>query len=437
MTHKTDDKVVVLHDEPPPKKKPWDWRTTTINAQDLCDKKFPEVQFIVPGLVPEGVTLLASRPKLGKTWLLLQIGSAVASGVAVLVPQATDEQPLEGDVLYLNLEDGDRRAQRRMTKLFGARRETWPARMTLATKWRRFDQGGLDDIRAWCRSVTRPTLVMIDTLKRVRPPRKPNQSDYDADYEASEGLQALAHEFPGLAFIVAHHDRKMNAEDVFDTVSGTLGLTGGVDTIAILKRHAQGVTLHIEGRDLLEEVAKAVCFDRETCRWVVQGEAVEVHQADERKRVLDVLAASSDGLATSEIIAAARLVSRGAADMLLLRMLKDGQIERIKKGTYGLPGTRGRIVARMSEKVSEKSEKVRSDPKVLKDQEDKLQSHDLTHLTGGSGSEKLDGVHILPALGGPEPSGPAAEAPMATIDDIGPAATIASFIPWVARNQNS
>jgi hypothetical protein len=127
------------------RKKSWDWKSETIDARDLCDKTFPAVKFIIPGLFPEGVTLLVSRPKLGKTWLLLQIGSAVASGVSSLVPQVPDESPLEGDVLYLNLEDGERRAQRRMTKLFGARREMWPPRMKLATRWRKFDQGGLDD----------------------------------------------------------------------------------------------------------------------------------------------------------------------------------------------------------------------------------------------------------------------------------------------------
>jgi hypothetical protein len=318
------------------RKAPWDWKAATINARDLCDKTFPVVKFIVPGLFPEGVTLLVSRPKLGKTWLLLQIGSAVASGVIVLVPQVPDESPLEGDVLYLNLEDGERRAQRRMTKLFGARREMWPARMKLATRWRKFDQGGLDDIRAWCLSVVRPVLVMIDTLKKVRPRKKPNQNDYDADYEACEGLKALVEEFPGLAILVAHHDRKMDADDVFDTVSGTLGLTGGVDTIAILKRRSQRVTLYIESRDLLEEVAKAVRFDRETCRWIIEGEAAEVHRSDERKRVLEALKGVEGGRSPLEIAALANL-SHANAKQLLVRMAEAGEVRKAGYGRYCHP----------------------------------------------------------------------------------------------------
>jgi hypothetical protein len=283
------------------------WRDGIINAQDLCDLKFPDLKFIVPGLFPEGVTLIVSRPKLGKSWLLLQVGAAIANGVSVL---ASGDHPLQGDVLYLNLEDGDRKAQRRMTKHFGALRQNWPSRMMIARSWRRFDQGGINDLREWCRSVEKPTLVCVDTLKRVRPPKKAGQSDYDADYEACQGLLQLAHEFPGLAFLVAHHDRKMDAEDVFDTVSGTLGLTGGVDTIAVLKRKAQSVTLHVEGRDLNDSVEKAIQFDRETCRWEILGEAAEFNRSAERTRVLNALKDAPGGLSVSEIKAAAELRSR-------------------------------------------------------------------------------------------------------------------------------
>lgn len=103
------------------------------------------------------------------------------------------------------------------------------------------------------------------------------------------------------------------ADDVFDTVSGTLGLTGGVDTIGILKRRAQGVTLHIEGRDLPDGVEKAMRFDRETGRWAMLGDAAEVFRSDARSAVLEVLrTALKEGLAVAEIMAAADLDSRAA-----------------------------------------------------------------------------------------------------------------------------
>jgi hypothetical protein len=314
-------------------RKPCAWRDNLIDPQKLCDERFPEVKYVTPGIFPEGVILLASRPKLGKSWLLLQITTAIASGTVTLV---ASDHPVQGDVLYLALEDTPRRLQRRLTKYFGAQRETWPKRLALFTTWRRLDQGGLDDLREWCRSVAKPTLIAIDTLKKVRPPKRNKQSDYDADYEACEGLMEVAKEFPGLSIIVAHHDRKMDAEDVFDTVSGTLGLTGGVDTIALLKRSSKGTTLHAEGRDLVDAVEKAVSFDRETCRWMILGEAVEVQRSGERARVLAALVDLPDGLTVLEIQAAAQLHNRGATDMLLSRMAQDGDIYRVGRGRYSL-----------------------------------------------------------------------------------------------------
>jgi hypothetical protein len=309
------------------------WRDFAISAPDLCDEQFPSVRFLIPGLIPEGVMLLVGRPKLGKSWLLLQIASSVAQGTITLVSDP-NTPPACGDVLHLSLEDGKRRLQRRMTKYFGALRRNWPARMTIVPQWRRLDQGGIDDIRDWCKSVPNPILVTIDTLKKVRPTTRGTETNYATDYEANEQLVQLCHEFPGLAIIVAHHDRKMDADDPFDTISGTLGLTGGVDTIGLLKRSGQGITLHIQGRDLVDTVEKAVQLDRETCRWIILGEASDVQRSKEWRLVLDALRPAVDGLTVKAIMDETGLRARNSLDLLLGRMVREGAIVRPKRGIY-------------------------------------------------------------------------------------------------------
>ena len=360
------------------------WRKELIDVQQLCEQQFPDLRYVVPGLFPEGVTLLASRPKLGKSWLLLQIGLAVANGVTTLV---SSDKLVCGDVLYLALEDSPRRLKRRMQKYSGPNRDAWPRRFTPVTNWKRLDEGGLDALRAWCKSVEKPTLILIDVLKRVRAPRGRNQSDYDADYEACRGLQELASEL-GITIIVAHHDRKMDAEDVFDTVSGTLGLIGGVDAIAVIKRKGNAVTLYIEGRDLIDTVEKAINFDRETCRWSILGEAAEVQRSGERQRVLTALGNVSDGMSVGEIVAAASLVSRNAADNLLFHMLRDGEVSRVKRGVYSLPGV---AMTKNSAKITKKQ---RSDLNTLKNQGDFAQSHNLSDLSEALHQSDNDGLDI-------------------------------------------
>jgi hypothetical protein len=171
----------------------------------------------------------------------------------------------------------------------------------------------------------------------------------------------------------------MDADDVFDTVSGTLGLTGGVDTIAILKRSAKGTTLHVEGRDLVDAVEKAVHFDRETCRWTILGDAAEVQRSAERSKVLSALAKAPEGLSTSEIIGVAGLGSRNAADLLLSRMAEVGEVERVKRGVYGLPGTRANLSSKKERQID------RQKPKPLKLQEDKHLSVNLSDVSKQTG----------------------------------------------------
>ena len=89
-------------------------------AAELRGKTFPPIRFVAP-FIAEGCTILAGRPKIGKSWLMLATGLDVACD--------------GGDVLYLALEDNERRLQTRMAKLLGPASEarceaTTPMRAT-------------------------------------------------------------------------------------------------------------------------------------------------------------------------------------------------------------------------------------------------------------------------------------------------------------------
>lgn len=304
------------------------WRDHTANAEDLRRTNFPPVNYVVPGVVPEGVTLLASRPKLGKSWLVLDLCVACAGDRFTL----GQIRPVAGDVLYLALEDNKRRLQRRLDRLLrGA--DAWPARLTLATQWRRANEGGLADIEEWCGAVAAPRLVVIDTLEKIRPPGGSGPL-YSADYLAITGLHRIASE-KGLAIVVVHHDRKADGDDPFDTVSGTLGLVGAADTVLLLKRRPTGTVLYARGRDI-EESETAVQFNKASCKWTMLGPAAEVHRSNERARVLEALAEAGRPLPIKEIQTRADLPSRNATDTLLFRMVEAGEIKRVAKGVYDL-----------------------------------------------------------------------------------------------------
>ncbi len=315
-----------------------DWRARVVMANDLQAMTFPPVRHILPGYISEGATLIAGKPKIGKSWLTLDLCLAATANRFTLGTL----KPAQGDVLYLALEDNNRRLKRRMAKLWRSTDARWPGRLALVTDWKRADEGGLDDIEDWCRSVTDPVMVIIDTLEKFRPIQNGKSVAYSADYGAVTRLQKIAGRHR-IAVVINHHVRKMEADDPFDTVSGTLGLTGAADTIIVLKRHAGAVTLHARGRDI-EEVETALQFERATCRWTILGAASEVYVSNERAAVLSALAtASAEGLAVSEIMAATGSNSRGAMDTLLFKMKEGEEIVRVKRGIYALPQDGGKI----------------------------------------------------------------------------------------------
>jgi AAA domain len=335
---------------------------------------FEALKYIVPDLIVEGCVLLAGKPKAGKSWFVLDVGLAVACGGYCL----GDKKCEQGDVLYLALEDGDRRLQRRITKLLPTFGGKWPERFQYVTKWPRANEGGIEAIDEWCETHPDVRLVMIDVLAKSRAPSS-GKGVYQQDYALVSRLQELAVR-RSITILIVHHTRKGASDDPVEEISGTLGLGGGVDAFLVLKRTGSGATLTGRGRDI-EDVDLAVQFNRETCRWIILGEAAEVRLSNERGRVLNVLEEAEDGLSVVEIMRIAQLISRGAADVLLSNMAKQGQVERVKRGVYRLPGTNAKIAA----KQAKKAKKQRLGGKSQKYQKDNVHSKDLSDLrTGGT-----------------------------------------------------
>jgi RecA-family ATPase len=308
------------------------WRDHIYTAAALQHMTFPPVSYCVPGLIPEGLTIIAGKPKIGKSWLALDVCIAVAAERLCL----GDRKPIQGDVLYAAMEDNRKRMQRRIDKLLSPVSASWPERLTLVHSWRRLDKGGVHDVREWIEQANNPRLAILDTLAGVKPIK--TQQGYTEDYESLVALHRLANE-KGVSIIVLHHTRKMEAEDVVDTISGTLGLAGCADTVIVLNRMSQGTTLYVRGRDI-EEAEHAVSFNKHTCRWTILGNAAEVQRSDQRSRILATLLERADPLSPEEIASAAGM-KRGNVDRLLGKMIVDGEILKISRGRYRHPDTVG------------------------------------------------------------------------------------------------
>jgi biotin operon repressor len=291
-------------------------------------KDFPEQRYAVEGLLSEGVTIFAGKPKLGKSWCGLGIALAVASG-----GKALGSIPVEqGNVLYLALEDGQRRLKKRLELMTGYGGEI-PKDLDFATTWNRLDDGGLEQLESWLSERPKARIIFIDTLKRVRP-KDSNRQLYDSDYDAIAPLGDLARKY-GVSIVLIHHTRKQEAEDPIDMISGSTGLSGSADGVLVLTRARMSVQckLHVIGRDN-EDKELMLDWDKGTFGWTLAGDAEQFDLSPERKAIINLLLLDSPVRLSPKEVAKTLNKSEAATRKTMNRMQNDGQIDNDGSGNY-------------------------------------------------------------------------------------------------------
>jgi AAA domain len=295
-------------------------------VDDLLTLDFKPMEHFIPDLIPaEGVTLLVSKPKVGKSWLLYDICISATLGRELL----GGRKAKQGHCLYLALEDSWRRLRSRAEKLLAYHLGPCPG-VTAFTTWDRVDNGGLELIEGWVMNTRAQghaaVCVCIDVLQMIRPLGGERQSVYQRDYVAMQGLRKLAAEL-GIAVIVAHHQRKGSADDLQDTISGTQGLPAAADCSIVLERQASGgFILDVRGRDVEAQQLSAT-FDKDICRWSIGGDANELRRSETRRLILEALRGAPDGMTPREIGDDTGLKA-GTVRPTLLRMVRDGDIKK-------------------------------------------------------------------------------------------------------------
>jgi hypothetical protein len=270
------------------------------NMAELIVTKFEAIRWVIFGLLPEGLAILSGPPKIGKSWLVMNLCIAKAIGGFVLGMFKVEAS----EVLLLSLEDNERRLQDRLIKCLNGIKHNL-SKFHAVTTWRRLDQGGLDDLAQWLEYHPECSLVVIDTIQKIKPHGRKNANAYESDYSIYGDLQRLALKFC-CCILVIHHNRKSdskNNDDPLEQISGSTGITGSMDTILMLKRPrgATGAVLTATGRDI-PEAEFAMTFDGSIGQWVIFGKAAELSMGDNSHSILDVLKAQSGhGLTVEEV----------------------------------------------------------------------------------------------------------------------------------------
>ena len=225
-----------------------------------------------------GMGLLVAKPKIGKSWMVLDLCLSVAAGVPFL-----GFQTRQHGTLYLALEDGASRMQARILKVLDGKPA--PEAAGFCSKlhgWTR----ACWMLWALCWTITRTYTLFVSTpYRRSGQKAKAYENAYDADYDFVGKLKEFA-DSRGICVLLVHHTSKRKADDSFENINGSTGIMGASDFTIILdkkNRMDDEASFILTGRDI-EQQDRVVSFDKSRCVWTMQGTAAEIA---EQRRIAD------------------------------------------------------------------------------------------------------------------------------------------------------
>ena len=239
---------------------------SVIDAHELMERYLPPPKFCVDTLLPHGLSILGGAPKVGKSWLVLDLCVHVAKGEPIW-----NLPTQQSAVLYLCLEDSEKRVQQRLLTITD---DVPEERLFLATRCGKL----ADDLCAQiCEQVAAHPdirLVVVDTFQMVR--GGDAELSYASDYEDVRLLKQLADELD-VALLLVHHLRKRGDSDELNKLSGTTGITGAADAVFVLdksERLLDEARLVCTGRDIESRELK-LSFDKTDCVWNLVSDSME------------------------------------------------------------------------------------------------------------------------------------------------------------------
>ena len=240
----------------------------TVSMTELYQTAYKSRPPVIDGLLYSGAYILAGAPKIGKSFLVAQLAYHVSTG-----QRLWGYEVHQGTVLYLALEDNFQRIQSRMFMMYGV---ADTASLHFATAANKIGNGLDEQLENFIKEHPDTKLVIIDTMQKIREAGGEAYS-YANDYEVVGKLKRLA-DACGVCLLLVHHTRKQQADDKFDMISGTNGLSGAADGAFLLqkeKRTDGTATLDVVGRDQQDQRLYLI-KDKEHLTWTLERMETEL-----------------------------------------------------------------------------------------------------------------------------------------------------------------
>lgn len=267
-----------------------------VPMSDLRKKQLQKPLWAIEEILPEGLCVLAGRPKFGKSFLALQMALSVSTGTPFLRQFKTTK----GQVLYVILEDSEWGVQDR-EKAMSIGEET--ADLHLAFSWPRMDAGGLGMLEQWLDANSERRLVILDTWALVEP-EKSSRNAYQQDYAATAQMHSLAKKHHVAILLITHFrqpQRGNGSEDFMDCVMGTTGIIAAPDLVmGLRKKDEKAKDAVLMGRGRMGQFNDLSLRQEKGGAWALEGAPVG-EKKERPNAILEILAAATEPMRPAEV----------------------------------------------------------------------------------------------------------------------------------------
>jgi hypothetical protein len=313
----------------------------------LNGAKFHPVKFVVEELLPEGFILFSAKPKVGKSYIMLDLGLSVLDGAVFWGYQC-----MQGDVIVYSFEDTDRRLQDRYRALR-------PAGVANENSFLYFTgDSGVPRLAAApgepCfthhleREIAkRPNtrLIVIDPIISIRADQRDKTKGlYQVDYDNIKRIQQVAAKH-GITIVGVHHsNKKTDVIDPADMVSGSTGMTAAADGMWMMEpdKERESAQLHTQMRDTS---SISITLTRKKIKGGIKWEPLETPQeiakvSDIERRILAAVMAGGCEATIQDLIARCPDVNDGTLRVYVRRMSGHAKamLQHTTRGLYITPG---------------------------------------------------------------------------------------------------
>jgi hypothetical protein len=309
-----------------------------VRACDLLAEELAPIRMIVEPYIPAGLFLVAGDPKAGKTLLMQDLALSITRGEPAWGGLHVDQ----GSALYLANEGGQRSFRDRIVKMLEIDTDdeaysakdfegfTGPLDITQSSE----PLGERLEVQLewWLVEAEDPRLIVIDTYSSVAPETR-GANRHQEDYNGLAGLADLATRWPNTLFVVVHHTRKMDGDDIMHKISGSNGMAAATDGMAVLTRSTAARQCLLSIRPRNAEESELVVERGPNLRWTVLGDDERATLSEGRQRILSWLDENPNG-GTPKVISEALDMESQNVRQYLTQMHEARQVEKPRRGLY-------------------------------------------------------------------------------------------------------